>query len=232
VIDKSPTGFLDPDLIPWSPEAGIPGLYAKTLARDEAAGSYTRLLKFLPGTTTAQAGVQSHDHLEELWLVEGAIFDLTLEQNFTAGMYANRLRGMNHGPWVAAGGAITFELRDNDPAQRIKKRQVEFFDPGLQAWDERDDAGLHVKTLTSCPDTGSYGRLVKFSPSSGSQSAGTPSVTSERGRSELWVVSGTLLGSDGAVAPAGSYGNLDVDLLDGTWTSDRGCLVFEVRNLI
>jgi hypothetical protein len=45
-------------------------------------------------------------------------------------------------------------------------------------------------------------------------------------------VSGTLRGSDGLVAPAGTYGNVDIDLLDGTWTSGEGCVVFEVRNLI
>lgn len=227
MINKSPTGFIDPDLIEWSPEAGIPGLYAKTLAKDDVTRSYTRLLKFLPGTNTSQAGVQSHNHLEELWLVEGSILDLTLDQNFTAGMYANRLYGMEHGPWVAPGGAVTFELRDNDPEQRIRKQQLEFLDPGLQAWTEVNPAGVHVKILTKCPDTGSYGRLVKFAPG-----AGEPTPARARGRSELWIVSGTLRGSDGLVAPAGTYGNVDIDLLDGTWTSWEGCVVFEVRNLI
>lgn len=228
MIDKSPLGFIDPDLVAWEPEAGIPGLFAKTLARDGASGSYTRLLKFLPGTNTSTAGVQSHDHLEELWLVEGAIFDLTLEQNFTAGMYANRRYGMAHGPWVAAGGAITFELRDQDPDQRIHKQQLEFFDPQLQEWDAGEaGADVHVKTLSSCPDTGAFGRLVKFSPG-----ASKPGAKGERRRSELWIVSGTLRGAEGQIAPAGSYGNLDIDLLDGTWTTAEGCLVFEVRNPI
>lgn len=228
MIDKAPTGFLDPDLIPWQPEAGIEGLYAKTLARCDATGSYTRLLKFLPGTNTSQAGVQSHDHLEELWIVEGAIHDLTLDQNFTAGMYANRLYGMDHGPWVAPSGAITFELRDNDPKHRIGKAQLEFFDPSLREWDVGDPAaGVFVKTLSRCPDTGSYGRLVKFHPG-----AAPPDLTGERARSELWVVSGDLRDSDGGIHPAGTYGNLDVDLLDGDWTSAHGCVVFEVRNAI
>lgn len=228
MIDKSPVGFIDPDLVAWVPEAGIDGLFAKTLARDDTTGSYTRLLKFLPGTRTSSAGVQSHDHLEELWLVEGAIFDLTLQQNFTAGMYANRLHDMPHGPWESPGGAITFELRDNDPDHRIHKQQLEFFDPQLQEWDLGEpDANIHVKTLTTCPDTGSYGRLVKFSPG-----ASQPAVAGETGRSELWIVSGTLRGSDGQIAPTGTYGNLDLNLLDGSWSSGEGCLVFEVRNSI
>ncbi len=229
MIDKTPTGFIDPELIAWAPEAGIPGLYAKTLARCEESGSYTRLLKFLPGTDTSQAGPQSHDHLEELWIVEGAIYDLTLEENFVEGMYANRLHHMAHGPWRAPGGAITFELRDMDPAQGIEKEQLEFVDPSLRSWDSVDEeAGVFVKTLTTCPSTGSYGRLVRFRPG-----AHAPQLQGEKMRSELWVVSGILSSRDGTtMQPAGTYGNLDADLLDGSWTSPIGCLVFEVRNRI
>lgn len=229
MIDKSPSGFIDPDLIEWSPEAGISGLYSKTLARCESTGSYTRLLKFLPGTDTTQAGAQSHDHLEELWIVEGAIFDLTLGENFVEGMYANRLRHMDHGPWRADDGAITYELRDMDPDDRMGKEQLEFFDPALTPWDGVDEeAGVYVKTLTTCETTGSYGRLVRFGPE-----ASTPSLEGEMGRSELWIVSGVLATRDGTVVqPSSMYGNVDVDLLDGSWTSPFGCTVFEVRNRI
>lgn len=229
MIDKTPVGFIDPELLAWQPEAGIEGLYAKTLARCDATGSYTRLLKFLPGTDTSLAGPQLHEHLEELWIVEGAIYDLTLEQNFVAGMYANRLLNMPHGPWRAPGGAITFELRDQDPDGRIGKAQLEFFDPALQPWDEVDaDTGVMVKTLTTCPDTGSYGRLVRIMPGA----SGRPSIEGEPGRSELWVVTGVLADNEGAAYPAGTYGNLDVDLTDGSWTSPTGCVLFEVRNRI
>jgi hypothetical protein len=229
MIRKEPIGFVDPDLIPWAPEANIAGLYSKTLSRCGKTGSYTRLLKFIPGTDTSSAGPQTHDHLEELWIVEGAIHDLTLDQKFVAGMYANRLRDMAHGPWRSPGGAITYELRDNDPEGRIKKQQLEFFDAALVEWEGRDrDAAVFVKTLTSCPDTGSYGRLVKFGP--GSTKPG--SLSGEPNRSELWIVSGDLEDREtGEIHPAGTYGNLDVDLLDGRWGSRSGGLVFEVRNL-
>jgi len=229
MINKSPTGFQDSELLAWEPEAGIDGLYSKTLTRCAETGSYTRLLKFVPGTNTTSAGVQAHDHLEELLVIEGAIFDLTLEQNFTAGMYANRLAGMDHGPWVAPAGAVTLELRDNDPDHRITKQQFEFFDPGIRDWDGRDDAaGVFVKTLTSCPNTSSFGRLVNFQPGAGAPGQ----LEGDAGRSELWVVEGVLHHKDGTVHPQGTYGNLDVDLLDGSWTSDIGCTVFEVRNLV
>ncbi len=230
MINKEPIGFRDPDLIPWMPEAGIEGLYAKTLARCGETGSYTRLLKFLPGTDTRSAGVQSHDHLEELWIVEGAIYDLSLEKNFISGMYANRLYHMNHGPWRAPDGAITYELRDYDHEGRITKEQLEFIDPDLVVWGTADEeAGVFVKTLTSCDQTGSYGRLVKFQPGA----TKSDDVTGEPGRSEIWIVRGHLEDRQTrSVHPAGTYGNLEIDLLDGNWSSPGGCLIFEVRNRI
>jgi hypothetical protein len=230
MIRKEPQGFFDPDLIPWQPEAGIDGLYSKTLARCPDTGSYTRLLKFIPGTDTSVAGPQRHEHLEELWIVEGAIHDLTLDRNFVAGMYANRLRGMDHGPWRAPEGAITYELRDNDPDGQIKKGQYEFFDPALTEWDGRDDdARVFVKTLAHCPDTGSFGRLVKLRRGASKSAV----LSGERARSELWVVSGELWDLDkDEIHPRGTYGNLDVDLLDGTWSSPSECVIFEVRNRI
>jgi hypothetical protein len=230
MIRKEPVGFIDPDLIPWQPEANIEGLFSKTLARCPETRSYTRLLKFLPGTDTSSAGAQSHEHLEELWIVDGAIHDLTLDQNFVAGMYANRLYHMPHGPWRAPDGAITYELRDHDPDGLIEKEQLEFMDPDLVPWQTAgSDAGIFVKTLTRCDETGSYGRLVKFHP--GASPSG-PSPEGQ-GRSEIWIVRGELEETeDGSVHPARSYGNVDLDLLDGSWTSSRGCLVFEVRNLI
>ena len=227
MIEKKPRGFIDPALVEWLPEAGIRGLYAKTLARCGNTGSYTRLLKFLPGTDTSPAGTQSHHHLEELWIVSGAIYDLALEQNFVEGMYANRLHHMDHGPWRSPHGAITFELRDMDADRRIGKEQLEFFDPSLRPWEKVDEtAGVYVKTLTECPRTGSYGRLVRFRPG-----ATVPSFDGSDGVSELWIVSGVLSTVTGeTVQPRGTYGNLEVNLLDGSWTSPVGCTVFEVRN--
>jgi len=228
MIDKRPLGFLDPDLIEWQPEASIDGLYSKTLTRCELTGSYTRMLKLIPGTITASVGALSHEHLEEIWIVEGAIHDLTLEQNFTSGMYANRLAGMKHGPWRARDGAVTVEIRDNDPDGAITKSQLEFFDPSLIAW-ATAGAGVFVKTLTSCAPTGSYSRLVKYQP----EAQAPTESQGEPGRSEVWVVAGNLVErASGRLHPAGTYGSLDLDLLDGSWTSHGGCVVLEVRNRI
>ena len=37
--------------------------------------------------------------LEELYIIEGSIIDLVLNEEFTAGMVATRPPGMKHGPW-------------------------------------------------------------------------------------------------------------------------------------
>jgi hypothetical protein len=95
----------------WTPIPQVEGLSEKVLARDDESGDYTRLLNFAPGTDTTPMGVQRHDFWEEVWIVSGAIHDLSLDQTFTAGMYACRPPGMAHGPWQAPGGCVTFEQR-------------------------------------------------------------------------------------------------------------------------
>jgi hypothetical protein len=62
--------------------------------------------------------VVRHDVWEEVWILEGAITDLSLGQTFTAGMYACRPPGMPHGPWISPEGCMTFEVRYADPTAR------------------------------------------------------------------------------------------------------------------
>jgi hypothetical protein len=62
--------------------------------------------------------VVRHDVWEEVWILEGAITDLSLGQTFTAGMYAGRPPGMPHGPWISLEGCMTFEVRYADPTAR------------------------------------------------------------------------------------------------------------------
>ena len=84
---------------------------APILATDPERGVATRMLRFAPGTDTSAAGPQIHDFWEEVYIVEGALHDLTLNQTFPAGTYACRPPGMRHGPWTAADGCLTFEMR-------------------------------------------------------------------------------------------------------------------------
>jgi len=103
--------FYDPDSVAWEPVPGMQGLSERVLSRDPEGGDYTRLLRFEPGADTSPMGVQRHDFWEEVLIVDGGLYDLTLDQTFTKGMYACRPPGMPHGPWQAPDGCLTFELR-------------------------------------------------------------------------------------------------------------------------
>jgi len=99
--------------VEWTPAQGglVPGLYERILATEPESGVATRMLRFDPGTNTSAAGPQVHPFWEEVYILEGALHDLTLDQTFPAGTYACRPPGMPHGPWVAPDGCLTFEVR-------------------------------------------------------------------------------------------------------------------------
>ena len=90
---------------PWTTPAGAgAGVQERVLAEDPERGCRTALVRSAPGTDTSAQGVARHDVWEEVYLVEGALHDLTLDRTFTAGMYARRPPGMPHGPWTAEDG--------------------------------------------------------------------------------------------------------------------------------
>jgi hypothetical protein len=97
----------------WTPAQGglVAGLFERILAVDNATGVATRMLRFDPGTDTSVAGPQVHDFWEEVYIVQGSLHDLTLDQAFPQGSYACRPPGMRHGPWLAPDGCLTFEVR-------------------------------------------------------------------------------------------------------------------------
>jgi hypothetical protein len=99
--------------VEWTPAQGglVPGLYERILASDPETGVASRMLRFDPGTDTSVAGALVHDFWEEVYILEGALHDLTLDRTFGAGTYACRPPGMAHGPWIAAEGCVTFEVR-------------------------------------------------------------------------------------------------------------------------
>jgi hypothetical protein len=109
--------FFPVDEVPWTPAMGgqVAGLFERILATDPQTGVATRLLRFDPGTDTSPAGPQVHPFWEEVYILEGALHDLTLDRTFPAGTYACRPPGMAHGPWVAAQGCLTFEVRYPGP---------------------------------------------------------------------------------------------------------------------
>ncbi len=112
-MPKAEREFFPVDSVDWTPAMGgvVPGLQERILANDPQSGVSTRMLRFEPGTNTSAAGPQVHSFWEEVYIVDGSLHDLTLDQSFPKGTYACRPPGMPHGPWVAPDGCVTFEVR-------------------------------------------------------------------------------------------------------------------------
>ena len=111
-MPKPTLEFVAADQVEWTRVPnGVEGLTERILSLDEDTGVATRMLRFAPGTDTSPAGVQRHPFWEEVYILEGSIRDLSVDQTFTADMYACRPPGMPHGPWVSEQGCTTFEVR-------------------------------------------------------------------------------------------------------------------------
>ncbi|MQA82130.1 MAG: cupin [Streptosporangiales bacterium] len=104
--------FFDVGTIGFTPCAGdAGGLTERILADDPDTGVATRMLRLDPGCDTSPNGVQEHDFWEEVYILEGSMTDLRLDETFRAGTYACRPPGMPHGPWQSDDGCLTFEVR-------------------------------------------------------------------------------------------------------------------------
>ena len=97
--------------VPFTPCAGVVPSLSERILASAGAGVATRLLRFAPNTDTSPNGVQVHDFWEEVFILEGSITDLSLDRTFSAGSYACRPPGMQHGPWRSEQGCLTFEVR-------------------------------------------------------------------------------------------------------------------------
>lgn len=85
------------------------GISERVLSRDPD-GTLTRLARWAPATTSG-AEIIRHEYVEEVYLLEGELTDLTLEQTFHPGDYACRPPGMPHGPYRTGTGCIMLEIR-------------------------------------------------------------------------------------------------------------------------
>jgi hypothetical protein len=111
-MSKPEREFFPAGDVAWTRVPGpADGLSEQILATVAHSAIATRILRFAPGTDTSANGAQVHDFWEEVYILDGAIFDLELGQEFTAGMYACRPPGMRHGPWRSDAGCTTFEVR-------------------------------------------------------------------------------------------------------------------------
>ncbi|WP_078429839.1 cupin [Alkalihalobacterium alkalinitrilicum] len=103
--------FLDYKKFESQPIEPVKGLSQRIIAKIPGSEVATRILEFEPGTDTSPNGVQIHDFWEELYIIEGSIIDLELDEEFTSGMVACRPPGMRHGPWKAPNGCKIYEVR-------------------------------------------------------------------------------------------------------------------------
>jgi hypothetical protein len=119
MMAKPELEFFDTETIPWKPVDGSPGKYEKILSQDPETGAYTRLLLSEPDLHLAVQNFKNppykvlcHDDMwEEVYVVRGTLIDVSLNQTFSAGYYACRPPGMNHGPFYHPTGAISLEFR-------------------------------------------------------------------------------------------------------------------------
>lgn len=79
------------------------GIEEQILAADPMTGDKTLIQRYEPGTETP-LGIISHDFWEEVLLLSGDLTDVNLGQTFTAGMFACRPPGMEHGPYRSESG--------------------------------------------------------------------------------------------------------------------------------
>jgi hypothetical protein len=76
-VSKPEFEFFPSADVAWTPVPGkVPGLEERILARDPHSNVATRMLRFQPGADTSPNGVLTHDFWEEIYILEGSIYDL------------------------------------------------------------------------------------------------------------------------------------------------------------
>lgn len=94
-------------MLPWSQIEGEPkGVMEKILSRDPETGAYSRIVKFPPTETDK---VKSHDFWEEVYILQGSMYDKTKKEQYVEGYYACRPPKMIHGPYSVPYGCILLE---------------------------------------------------------------------------------------------------------------------------
>lgn len=89
----------------WTPIE--PGVDELVLNQDTQTGRRTTLQRWQPGARNQQ-DVFIHDYVEEIFMVEGDLYDVNLQEGWEKGAYAYRKPGMRHGPFKSEGGCLMF----------------------------------------------------------------------------------------------------------------------------
>ena len=82
------------------PEELSPGLSKRVLSADPETRDHTVLLIHAPGSAWGEP-VCTHDYWEEVYIIDGRIYDKTLQKWFGAGDYCCRPPSILHGPFEA-----------------------------------------------------------------------------------------------------------------------------------
>jgi hypothetical protein len=95
----------------WEEIEGSDGnLFQLTIAIDEESGDYTRLTKFKSGYSSEAFGEKTHDYPEEIFVIQGSLYDRAFDMWLEKGYYASRPPGEAHGPFMADGEVIILEM--------------------------------------------------------------------------------------------------------------------------
>ena len=95
----------------WKPVEGLErNVEELTLASDPHSGDYTRLTRFAPGTDTTTFGSKSHAYPEEIFIIEGSLYDAAFDRWLFKGDYASRPPGETHGPFRTEEGCLVLEI--------------------------------------------------------------------------------------------------------------------------
>lgn len=95
----------------WRSLEGMEGIAEElTLSHDPESGEYTRLTRFLPGADTTSFGGKSHEYPEEVFVVEGRLYDAAFDLWLEPGHYASRPPGEVHGPFRTETGCLVLEV--------------------------------------------------------------------------------------------------------------------------
>ena len=91
-----------------------------TLAEDSQTGHYTRLTRFLPGADTSAYATQSHSYVEEIYIIEGEIYDAVFDRTLVAGDYTCRPPHEDHGPFKSPKGCLVMEISyPDEPPEKV-----------------------------------------------------------------------------------------------------------------
>ena len=86
----------------------IPGIKEMLLSSDPETGAYTRIVLFQPGFRFDRA--LSHPFWEEIFVLDGHVYDYGTNTLYTKGYYGLRPPGTPHGPYGIELGATVYEV--------------------------------------------------------------------------------------------------------------------------